>query len=88
MNERCEPPPEHQDKPWHRIRFAGDDPVEAMWCVDEWAFPGHESGLGLSPENIHAAGFRYVGPCQPPEAATSGSAGPDVVRSPTSSAPW
>lgn len=65
---RCEPPPEHRDKPWHWLerskdgfsRFIGE--WDGQWCV-----PG--TGVAVEPDHAAHCGCRYVAPCEEPTSA-------------------
>lgn len=67
----CEPPPEHRDKRWHWLRYAGprisqvgDKPSPMKWENGRW---NNEDCFEYSATDAFAHGWRYVAPCEEPK---------------------
>lgn len=61
----CEPPPAHRAVEWHWLKTRGANPEPMQWSNSDGVWRWGVSFF--SPHEIHACGWRYVGPAVPPQ---------------------
>ena len=65
MSDECLPPPEMQNQKFHWLQ-QGKHIEPARWMIfGYWEVLGWR--VLKDPRSIHKEGWRYVGPCKPPE---------------------
>lgn len=63
----CEPPPEHRGKRWHWLEDAWRNRHRYRWGDRAW---WRDAGSDRAwPDEMAAAGWRYVGPAEMPQEA-------------------
>ena len=69
MTATCEPPEEHRHHEWHWLSQVDIHPRPMQWDMrlGAWLLTGPAWDQIAYPEQMHAGGWRYVGPAVPPQ---------------------